>query len=189
MAKESLSSGQGLASVLAAPVSDMERMELKIWVVEIRPLNENITKRKGLLRDQGPKLPGWANLTRIKGIGETGATILLSTIGNVADFADEGQLAAYFCIVPRVSNATEAERSGRITKRGCKLGRTALVQCALIAMRYSPYFQAYYRRIATARSGRKAIIALTRMFLGIIYNILKNNWIFEDFRRFALANG
>ncbi len=189
MAKESLSSEKGLANVLAAPVTEMERMELEILVGEIRHLNESIKKLEGLLRDQGPKLPGWENLTSIKGVGETGATILLSTIGNVADFADEGKLAAYFGIVPRVSNSNETERSGRITKRGCKLGRTALVQCALIAMRYSPYLQAYYRRIAAARSSGKAIIALARKFLGIIYKTLKNNWIFEDFPRFVLANG
>ena len=187
--KESLASEKGLAEVLAAPVSEMERMELEILVGEIRHLNESIKKLEGLLRDQGPKLPGWENLTSIKGIGDTGASILLSTIGNIQDFADEGKLAAYFGIVPRVSNSNETERSGRITKRGCKLGRTALVQCALIAARYSPYLQAFYRRIAATRGTGKAIIALARKFLGIIYKTLKNKWIFKDFPQFVLANG
>jgi len=187
--KESLSSEKGLAEVLAAPVSPMEHMELEILVGEIRHLNESIKKLEGLLRDQGPKLPGWENLTSIKGIGDTGASILLSTIGNIKDFADEGKLAAYFGIVPRVSNSNETQHSGRITKRGCKLGRTALVQCALIAARYSPYLQAFYRKIAATRGTGKAIIALARKFLGVIYKTLKNNWIFEDFPRFVLANG
>ena len=185
--KESLASEKGLAEVLAAPVSELERLELDILVGEIRHLNESINKMEGLLRDQGPKLPGWENLTSIKGIGDTGASILLSTIGNIEDFADEGKLAAYFGIVPRVSNSNETERSGRITKRGCKLGRTALVQCALIAARYSPYLQTYYRRIAAHRGTGKAIIALARKLLGIIYKTLKNNWIFEDFPNFVLA--
>jgi transcriptional regulator with GAF, ATPase, and Fis domain len=39
--------------------------------------------------------------------------------------------------VPRIANSNETEHSGRITKRGSKLGRTTLVQCALIAQRYS----------------------------------------------------
>jgi transposase len=186
--KESLASEKGLAEVFAAPVSELERMELEILVGEIRHLNASIKKLEELLRDQGPKLPGWANLISIKGIGETGASILLSTIGNIQDFADEGKLAAYFGIVPRVSNSNETERSGRITKRGCKMGRTALVQCALIAARYSPYLQAFYRRIAATRGTGKAIIALARKFLGIIYKTLKNNWIFEDFPQFVLAN-
>ncbi|MBU4201280.1 MAG: transposase, partial [Kiritimatiellae bacterium] len=133
----SLASEKGLAGVLAAPVSELEHLELEILVGEIRHLNESIKKLEGLLHGQGPKLPGWENLTSIKGIGDTGASILLSTIGKIEDFADEGKLAAYFGIVPRVSNSNETERSGRITKRGCKLGRTTLVQCALIAARVS----------------------------------------------------
>ena len=187
--KESLASEKGLKEVLASPVSELERMELEILVGEIRHLNESIGKLEALLREQGPKLPGWENITSIKGIGDTGASILLSTIGNIHDFPDEGKLAAYFGIVPRVSNSNETERSGRITKQGCKLGRTALVQCALIAARYSPYLQRYYQRIAATRGTGKAIIALARKFLGIIYKTLKNNWIFEDFPQFVLANG
>jgi len=33
----------------------------------------------------------------------------------------------------------------------------------------------------------KAIIALSRKFLVIIYKRLKNNWVFEDFPSFALV--
>ena len=185
--KESLSSEKGLGEVLAAPVSELERLELEILVGEVRHLNESIKKLEGLLSNQGPKLPGWKNLTSIKGIGSTGASILLSTIGNIEDFADEGKLAAYFGIVPRVSNSNETERSGRITKRGCKLGRTALVQCALIAARYSPYLHSYYQRIAANRGSGKAIIALARKFLGIIYKTLKNQWVWDDFPNGILA--
>jgi hypothetical protein len=34
---------------------------------------------------------------------------------------------------------------------------------------------------------RKAIIALARKLLGIICRTLKNNWVFEDFPNFVLA--
>ncbi len=105
--KESLGSDKGLAQVLSSPVSALERMELEVLVGEIRHLNESIKKLEELLHDQGPQLPGWKNLRSIKGIGETGASILLSTIGNIEDFADEGKLAAYFGIVPRVHNSNE----------------------------------------------------------------------------------
>jgi transposase len=187
--KEVLSTEKGLAAALTAPVSELEHIELEILVGEIRHLNESIKKLDGVLRQQGPQLPGWRNLRSIKGIGDTGASILLSSIGDIEDFADEGKLAAYFGIVPRVNNSNETERSGRITKRGNKLGRTALVQCSLIAARYSPYLQSYYRRMAARRGTGKAIIALSRKFLGIIYKTLKNDWVFEDFPQFVLANG
>jgi transposase len=120
-------------------------------------------------------------------IGPLTGSILLSVIGDIHDFADEGKLAAYFGIVPRVNNSNETERSGRITKRGSKLGRTALVQCALIAQRYSPYLKKFYEKTKARRGTGKAIIALARKLLGIVYRTLKNNWVFQDFPNFVLA--
>jgi len=51
----------------------------------------------------------------------------------------------------------------------------------------SPYLRAYYERIAARRGTGKAIIALARKFLGVIYKTLKNNWVFEDFPNFVLV--
>ena len=69
---------------------------------------------------------------------------MLAHIGDIADFKNAGKLAAYFGIVPKVSNSNETNNSGRITKRGNKLARKTLVQCTLIAKRYSPYFHSFY---------------------------------------------
>jgi transposase len=87
-------------------------------------------------------------------------------IGDIHDFETEGKLAAYFGIVPRISHSNETEHSGRITKRGNKLGRTTLVQCALIAQRYSPCLRRFYEHVKARRGTGKAIIALARKFLG-----------------------
>jgi transposase len=156
-------------------------------VEEIRSLNQRIAKLEKTIAEEGSKLEGHKNLTSIKGIGPLSGSILLSVIGDIRDFADEGKLAAYFGIVPRICNSNETERSGRITKHGSKLGRTALVQCALIAQRYSPYLKRYYEKIKARRGTGKAIIALARKLLGIIYRTLKYNWVFEDFPNFVLA--
>jgi len=61
-------------------------------------------------------------------------------------------------------------------------------QCALIAVGYSPYLFEYYQRVAARRGPGKAIIALARKFLGVIYHTLKNNWAFEDFPRFIIKS-
>ena len=62
-----------------------------------------------------------------------------------------------------------------------------MVQCSLIAIRYSPYLRRFYDRIARRRGKGKAIIALAKKFLGVIYKTLKNDWVFEDFPNFVLA--
>ena len=165
-------------------------IELKILVEQIRSLNKSIASVEKTIKRESQKLEGHKNLTSIKGIGGLSAGILLSVIGDIKDFADEGKLAAYFGIVPRINNSNETEHSGRITKRGTKLGRTTLVQCALIAQRYSPYLKSFYEKIKARRRGTgKAIIALARKFLGIIYRTLKYRWVFEDFPNFVLADG
>ena len=87
-----------------------------------------------------------------------------------------------------MQNSNETEHSGHITKRGTKLGRTTLVQCALIAQTLQPLPEDYYERIQSRRGTGKAIIALARKFLGIIYRTLKNKWVFEDFPNFVLAD-
>ena len=185
--KESLASEKGLRAVLELHFDLLVNLELKIIIDQIRSLNKSIAELEETLGKEGRKLEGYKNLTSIKGIGGVSSGILLSIIGDINDFADEGKLAAYFGIVPRVSNSNETEHSGGITKRGTKLGRTTLIQCALIAQRYSPYLRTYYEKMRSRRGTGKAIVALARKFLGIIYRTLKNNWVFEDFPNFVLA--
>lgn len=186
--KESLASDVALDRVLDMTFDAIVETELRVIVGQIRALNQSIAELEKTIKTEGVKLPGHRNLKSIKGIGDLGATVLLTAIGNIDDFAHPGKLAAYFGIVPRVRNSNETEHSGRITKRGTKLGRTTLVQCAMIAMRYSPYLAKFYHKVARRRGTGKAIIALARKFLGVIYNTLKNNWVFEDFPNFVLAD-
>jgi transposase len=185
MEKEALSSDRGLTRVLTMEVEELTRFELQVIVEQIRSLNHSISELDKVIEQERKKLKRQKNITSIKGIGSL-RSILLSVIGDVRDFPGEGRFASYFGIVPRVHNSNETERSGHITKRGSKLGRTALVQCALIAKRYSPYLANYYERIRGRRRTGRAIIALARKLLEIIYHTLKNNWIFQDFPNFVL---
>jgi transposase len=184
---EMFGSEKGLEKVLKLGLEDSYRFEIELLVGEIRHLNDSIEKINGEIKARGEKLPGHKNLTSIKGISDTGATIFLNTIRNVNDFKDEKALASYFGIVPRVHNSNETIRHGRITKMGNKIARTALVQSTLVAIRYSPYLKAFYERLKVKKGAGKAIIATSRKMLGIIYNTLKNNWVFEDFTQFKLA--
>ena len=185
--KESLGTEKGLKSVMAFDWDAIVQIELEVLVEQIRSLIKSIKKLDEQMVEHGKKLKGHKNLSSIKGIGDRSATILLSVIGDVKDFANEDKLSAYFGIVPRVSNSNEKVSHGRITKRGSKIGRTTLVQCTLVATRYSPYLRNYYERIKKHRGSGKAIIATARKLLGIIYKTLINDWVFEDFPNFVLA--
>jgi transposase len=185
--KEALSSQKRLAEVVSLPFDEIVRVELRVIADQIRGLNKSVAELDHAIAEASAELEGHASLTSIKGIGATTSAILLSVIGDVNDFPDESRLASYFGIVPRVSNSNEREHSGHIHKRGSKLGRTALVQSALVAAQYSPYLKSFYERVKARRGAGKAIIALARKFLGVIYRTLKNKWVFADFPNFVLA--
>jgi transposase len=185
--KEALSSEKKLAEIVSLPFDEIVRVELRVIADQIRSLNRSIAELEKAIAEASSELEGHTSLTSIKGIGATTSAILLSVIGDVNDFPDEKRLASYFGIVPRVANSNETERSGRIHKRGTQLGRTALVRSALVAAKYSPYLKRFYEQVKARRGAGKAIIALARKFLGIIYRTLKNGWVFEDFPNFVLA--
>lgn len=186
--KETLTTEKGLKSIMAFDWDTIVRVELEVLADQIRSLTQSIKRLDADIVEHGKHLKGHKNLSSIKGIGERSSTVLLSVIGNVKDFADEDKLASYFGIVPRVKDSNETIRHGRITKHGSTLARTTLVQCTLVAKRYSPYLSTYYDRIARTRGSGKAIIATARKFLGIIYKTLINGWVFEDFPNFVIAN-
>ena len=187
--KSQFLSKKGLRGVLEQAWSVTQRVEVEVIASQIQSLNEGIHQLDEQLVESGEQMRGQKNLVSIKGIGPRAAAILLGVIGDVGDFDSAEKLGSYFGIVPRVSNSNETVQHGRITKRGSKLGRTTLVQCTLVAKKYSPYLSRFYERIKGKKGGGKAIIATARKFLGIIYRTLKNDWVFEDFPNFVLAEG
>lgn len=186
--KEKLGTEKGLKEVLKLKIDEISSFEVEVLVNEIRSLSDSIKQLDKKLIEVGSQLKGYEGLTSIKGIGERSAAILLSAIGDIDDFENEAKLCAYFGMVPRVSNSNETQRSGRITKRGTKIGRTTLVQCTLVAIRYSDYLRQFYEKLKKKKGSGKAIIATARKLLSIIYNTLKNGWVFEDFGNFVLVD-
>ena len=184
--REDFSSEKGLQKAQSYALGDTAEVEIDVIVDQIRHLNEGIKKLDREIESKGKHLKGYKNITSIKGIGPKSGTILLSVIGDIDRFPSRKALDAYFGIVPRVRNSNDTVHHGRITKKGSKLGRTTLVQCTLVAIRYSPYLRNFYLRLKTKKGSGKAIIATARKLLGIIYQTLQNNWIFEDFPNFVL---
>jgi transposase len=182
--KRSVKSALGRKRLLAQIWSDLERIQLEIIARQIAELDKSIEASEEAIAKAGEKLPGYENLLSIKGIGSQSAALLTAVIGNIADFETENKLSSYFGVVPSVSNSNQSVRHGRITKHGNKAARTALLQCALVAKKFSEYLKQFYDSVKERRGAGKAKIALARKFLVVIYHTLKNNWMFTDFTKF-----
>ena len=102
--------------------------------------------------------------------------LILSEIGvNMDVFEDEDQPDWWAGLVPADNESNHKKKSTRISRAGQYL-KPLLVQCALAATRSTrePYFAVKYRRIRKRRGHKKAIIAVARMMLAVIYHMLKN---------------
>lgn len=185
--REVLTSQAGFTRAVAGhDWSPLERVELAVSDDQLQGQHRNIKRLEREIAALAKTLPGYNNLISIKGIGPLSVAVLLTHIGAIDDFQNTGKLAAYFGIVPRVSQSNDTHTSGSITKRGNKLARTTLVQCTLIAIRYSPYLRGFYEHIKHRRGTGKAIIATARKLLNTIFHTLKNKWVFADFPTFKL---
>jgi transposase len=169
--KETLTIKKGLRKIFEAKYKLATKIALEIMRDQIERLNNNILKLNEALSVIGASLRGFKNLVSITGIGEKFAAILLTVIGDIDDFEDEGKLASYFRLMPNVRQSNETKQHGCITKVGSKLGRTTLVQCALIAIRYS--VRNPYDCLKKHRGSGKAVIATAKKLLGIICQTLK----------------
>ena len=183
--KEQLTTIKGFEKAIAFEgLSTIEQATIKIIKTELASLRENIKELEKLMIEHAKGIPGYENLLSIKGIGPMSAAIFLANISDIENFDDTGKLASYFGITPTVYQSNDKCVNGRITKRGSKLARRTLVQCTLIAKKYSPYFHQFYEKIKKQRGAGKAIIATSRKLLNTIFYTLKNKWIFEDFSNF-----
>ncbi|MCE2494241.1 MAG: IS110 family transposase [Alphaproteobacteria bacterium] len=187
--KESLSSRRRLMAIDIGRFSKLEQVELTVVRDQALSLSGSIAELDREIERAAGAMDGYDSLVSIKGIGPRSAAVFLAGIGDVNDFESADKLAAYLGIVPKVNRSNETDNPGRITKRGNKLVRTTLVQCTLIAIRCSGYLNAFYRRVKQRRGAGKAIIATARKLLTIIYQTLKNRWIFEDFANFKQQQG
>jgi len=113
-------------------------------------------------------------LTTIPGISPFIALALMTDICDINNFANPKKLCSYFGIVPKGKSSNNKKWSGKITKKGRKLSRYLLSQMILHFIKSSKLYEEQYLRLKKEKCSGKAIIAMMRKLVVIIFNMLKN---------------
>ena len=92
-------------------------------------------------------------LQTIPGVGRRTAEVLVTALDDVDRFDNARQVSSYIGLVPRQYQSGETDHNGRITKRGSRLLRTLLLECAWISMRYNEWSRTTYDRIHGGQFG------------------------------------
>lgn len=114
-------------------------------------------------------------LDAIPGVGRGVTDVVIAEIGtDLSRFPSAGHLASWVALCPGNNESAGKRKSGKIRK-GNQALRTVLVQAAHAAsMKTGSYLQAQFRRLAARLGRKKAIIAIARQILVIIYHLLKD---------------
>jgi transposase len=111
-------------------------------------------------------------LVQLPGLGLISTMIVLSAIGDITRFGTASQLVGYAGLGAGVHDSGQTHRTGRITKEGRRELRAILVEAAHTAARTSPYWRQEFARLARRIGDKKAIVALARKLLVVIWHVL-----------------
>ena len=113
-------------------------------------------------------------LCTIPSVKRDSAITIISEIGtDMSQFGGSKRLCCWAGLTPGSNESAGKKKSVRITRAGVYL-KPALVQCAHAAVKSdkSPYYKKKYESLVKRRGKKRAIIAIARMILTAIYQML-----------------
>lgn len=120
-------------------------------------------------------------LKKIPGLGKRSSEIILAEIGqDMKRFPTAGHISSWAGVCPGNNESAGKRRSGK-TRKGNKILKSTLVECAQSAVRRKDtFFYAQYQRISMRRGKKRAILAVAHSILISIYYMIKENKEYED---------
>jgi len=171
-----------IKEAIQSQLSDRQMMQLQTSLIMIEHLNTKIKELEQVILNELRKNRRELQiLMSVPGIGYIGATTLLAEVGDIRDFQSPDKLAKWAGITPRVYQSADKLHTGSITKQGSKHLRWILIEIAHACVRSkNSKIRSFFDRIF-ARSGyKKAIVAVARKILKLVWHLLSNDELFEN---------
>lgn len=112
-------------------------------------------------------------LVQLSGIGVLAAMTLLAGIGDITRFPTAKKLVGYAGLGAGVHDTGQTHQGGRITKQGRRELRGCLTEAAWVAVEHHPHWKAVFARLCTRMSAPKAIVAIARKLLVVVWHVLR----------------
>jgi transposase len=111
-------------------------------------------------------------LVQLPGIGLLNAMPILSAIGEIGRFASAKKLVGYAGLGARIHASGQMNRRGGLTKPGRSELRYALIEAAWTAVTFSKAWKARFERLSERIGKMKAITAIARKLLVVVWQVL-----------------
>ena len=164
--------------------------EKDVWVIQdltahIEYLKACIKTTEEEIQNHIDQTPGLKKnkdlLITIPGIAKKSSAQLLAEIGEVSNFEDAPQLAAYAGLNPKgCSSGSSVRKKAHISKQGRSELRSCLYMPAVVAMTHNPVICDLKERLSERNHPKMSIVAAAmRKLLHMAYGVLKNQKPFD----------
>lgn len=158
----------------------MERMQARIRFLnsQEKEIKEDINS----LVNENPDLKQIINrVTTIPGVGELTAVIVLAETNGFELIRNKSQLSSYAGLdVKEKQSGTSVKGKPRISKKGNRNLRKSMHLPALTAVKWDDNFREIYARLISKHGIKmKALVAIQRKILELIYILFKNETIYD----------
>lgn len=121
----------------------------------------------------GPFVEAVARLDEIPGVGHTAACVIIAEVGvDMSRFPTAGHLCSWARFAPGVKESAGRKKGTGATGHGNRYLARVLGEAAVSAGKTNTFLGERYRRIARRRGKKKAIVALGRSILVIVWHLL-----------------
>ncbi len=157
---------------------------IALLLESIDQLTAQIRQTDQLLSDEVKHDPVCVRLMTVPGVGPVTATRFSAALDVVERFPDAHTVESYFGLVPGERSSGDRVHRLGITKAGPGAVRTALVQAAWTARRYSPQdpMVRWCFEVERRRGKLVAVFALARKLAGILYAVWRDQSTYDPLR-------
>ena len=165
---------EAFAGLPLGTFDDHHRFLLNRMLARIDAVNADIAAVDAQIGEHlAPFSDAVARLDEIPGIGPTAAAIIIAEIGlDMSRFPTPAHLASWAKFAPGINSSAGKTKSNGSTGHGNRYLARVLGEAAVGAGRTDTFLGARYQRLAHRRGKKKAIVAVGRSLLVIIWHLL-----------------
>ena len=163
-------------------VTPFQKTMMKEVIKHIDELTKRIAEMDNLIDEYMKEYEkNKKKLEKIPGIGKRRSEIILAEIGqDMNRFPTAGHISSWSGVCPGNNESAGKRRSGK-TRKGNKILKSALVECAQSAVQHkTSFFYAQYQRISMRRGKKRALLAVAHTMLIAIYYMIKEDKEYID---------
>ena len=174
---------EAFAGLRLGTFDDHHRFLLARMLARVDAVNTDIAAVDLQIGDYfAPFADAAARLDQIPGIGPTAAAVIIAEIGiDMTRFPTPAHLASWAKFAPGINSSAGKTKGNGSTGHGNRYLARTLGEAAVCIGRTNTFLGARYRRLVRRRGKKKAIVAVGRSMLVIIWHLLANpNTDFHD---------